>query len=233
MHDYQLSSTPSFSGEPKQVLHLLSSFATTEQQFDSQEEVLVAKLSTLQTNPDGSVITRNADGQITTVVLPTGTVIHLAYDKDGRIVQFNDALNNVYKLEDDCFHQYESNGIDPTGLSLYENEADVDYEGNLTLYHPNGSNIIAKTDGSVIEVNSANKISKINFTDGREFVIEYDTTGEVAAIVDSQDGITVSLDEQTGVHIDALGVISLVKNGMGYIWRTTGECWIVDLEQVA
>ncbi len=230
---HQLSSTSGFPGESRQVQHLLNRFTTTEKKFDNQEDVLVAKLSTLQTNPDGSVITRNANGQITTVLLPTGTVINLTYDENGTIVQFNDALNNVYKLENGCFQQYESNGINPTGLSLYENEADVDYEGHLTLYHPSGSHIIAKTDGSVIEVDSAGKIFKVNYSDGRVFAIEYDATGVIAAIVDAQTGATLSLDAQTSAYIDALGGISFVNNGMGYVWHTDGECWIVDLEKSA
>jgi hypothetical protein len=233
MHEYQLSSTPSFPGESGQVQHLLGCFTAAEKQFDSQENVLVAKLSTLQTNSDGSVITRNADGLITTILMPIGTVVHLAYDKHGTVIQFNDALNFIYKLENDCFQQYDSNGINATGLSLDENEADVDYEGNLTIYHPNGSHIIAKTDGSVIEVNSANKILKVSYSDGRVFAIEYDTTGEVVAIVDPLAGTTLTLDDQTGVYIDALGVITLIKDGMGYVWRTDGECLIFDLDKCA
>ncbi len=231
MHKYESSPTPNIPGESSQVQHLLGRLATAEKQFDGNADVLVANLPMLQKNPDGSVITRNADGLITTVLTPTGIVRHLAYDKNGALVEFNDGQNYLYKLENGCFHQYEPNGIKATGFSLVENEADCDYEGNLTIYQPDGSNTIAKTDGSVIEVDSHGKVLQVNYSDTRALAIEYDATGKVFALVDSVTGERLVLSTLADVLIDALGLISIVKNGMGYILRTDGTCLIVDFDE--
>ena len=224
MLEYGSNHTPNTPGEASQAQHLFSSMENTKLQFDSQSDVSVSKLPTLQTNPDGSVITRNADGLITTVFTPTGVVRHLAYDNHGTIIQFNDAQNYVYKLENACFQQYEPGGIDATGFSLTENEADIDYEGNLTVYSPDQSHTIAKTDGSVIEVDSACKISQVKYSNGSAIAIEYDAAGRLNSIVDLLTGNTLGSDAQTEVYIDALGVISIVQAGMACILKTDGEC---------
>lgn len=224
MHKYQSSPMPGIPGEPSHAQNLLRHLAIQAREFDGESEVLVAKLSALQRNPDGSIVTRNADGLITTIVYLTGNVVHLNYDDQGHIVQFTDLENYVYRLENNRFQQYYSDSDATTGKYLFENEADVDYDGNFTLFNPNASYMIAKTDGSVIEADSAGNITRVNYSDGRIHEIEYDTAGAVMRIVDLQSGETLNVDADTQVKIDALGVISVIKYGVGYVWQTTGEC---------
>lgn len=109
--------------------------------------------TTLQSNPDGSVVLRNRSGRVSEVLYSDGSISHFTYDDRGNIIQFT-ADNQVYKFENGVLQQYESDGLTPIGIEHPGERCFVDSSGNLNLLHSDGTFSLYRTDGSIATYDS-------------------------------------------------------------------------------
>ncbi len=195
-------------------------------------EDYAARFSTVHTNTDGSIVIHNQDGLISEVVMLSGNTRQFVHDSQGNIIQFTDAENHIYKLQDGNFLQFEADGVTPTNEAIFASSADLDRDGNLTIFNQDGTLTIFKTDGSTINIDNAGKTTKVTYADGDSLLFSYDASGRVIAMVSGQTGEPLTLSSTSSVSVDSLGVVTIIQTGeTGYaqVLRTDGSSTAADL----
>ncbi|MBA4027309.1 MAG: hypothetical protein C0473_03610 [Cyanobacteria bacterium DS3.002] len=158
---------------------------------DGWNEVKQGNSSHLErTYDDGSVVVKNALGQVTETRDSHGKVRKFEYDSQGTINKINDA--GVVSSSRDGLHW-----TNEKTKESWTGRVDVVDEGLIRRVSENGSKVVYKPDGSQINVDASNRITRVEDANHAWRNFEYGTDGKLSVVSDSKGGRISTTDGTT------------------------------------
>lgn len=188
-------------------------------------------------NSDGSRVVKNSQDQVVEIKDLTGKSRQFEYNEQGQIVKVSDA-SGVRTASDGV------TWTNADGKPAFKGRVDVNQDGLYREVREDGSKSIYKPDGSVLSVDTSNRISKVEQPGGAWRAFEYNSANQVARITDSTGNSLSTTDGSTwtregggeklrmNVNVRLDGTYEEVRaNGERMISTTDGRTLTCDKQQ--
>jgi YD repeat-containing protein len=136
---------------------------------------------------DGSMVTRNAAGEVTNIRLTNGRASNFRYDDNGDLAEI-DSPNGSFRQRDGHW-ELKVPGQPPRAVDSVE----VDEHNNI-VYEMGGDTYTLRTDGSTTRQTADGDVAILTRGDGSTADFEYDSSGQLTAVHES-DGTWRRVDE--------------------------------------